>query len=851
RAFESPHATCIVLVGPSGVGKSALIEALASGRPDDCLWRTSAAAMIRGLTSSGGWQDNLAQLCEELAESRDWLVVQNLPELFEVGRYVGNSTSMAESLRPLISRGGLRLITECTSEQAARLESRYPGFLDPFVQITIEEPTDLPALLTKRAAREAGRIPVAPGSVETLLRLLRRFSPYSGFPGRAVRFIEATCRAIREQGEGGALDSETVFSRFCAETGMPRALIDPATPLAIADIEAHFQKWIFGQPEAVAAVVDTLISVRAALTRPRRPIATLLFAGPTGVGKTETAKALAAFMFGSPDRMIRFDMSEFSSPGAALRLSDGPGGEGRLTGAIRRQPFSVLLLDEIEKADGMVFDLLLQVLGEGRLTDGQGRTADFCSSIVIMTSNIGARDAARPPSGFSRGGGHIRRLPEIYTEAVEKHFRPEFFNRIDRVVAFSALQPDAIASVLDRELSALSDGAGLRRRRASLDVSPQAQQHLITIGYNPAFGARHLQRALRRHLSAPVSAALNAIVSENPLTIHITESDGTLICDLEEHRQDRRAATAKQRLEEAADAIDDARRTARKVIAGAAFAELRSSLSILRRRRKRLKQSFWARSADVARLGRLEQIEADCRQMADEIADLSLKTDLSIMAGDGEAQPLEVALAEHTMHARQVRRALYEALSLDEKTIIVGVYGSIDRVAALIEVYIQAAESMGMPVKAADLWLRRDASTILPGETPAADGSTSPYLLSPPHDHRKEGVSVHVGVELRISGAGVASIFDGEEGILCWIEPTEHRVLVRVEAMDRPDYHRVRFSDLHRQSAVKGRPRLTFQDNQVTGHSKNATMLASDYADAFVGLLTERFHEHVLKAATQ
>ena len=128
---------------------------------------------------------------------------------------------------------------------------------------------------------------------------------------------------------------------------------------------------------------------------------------------------------------------------------------------MRRQPFCVLLLDEIEKADPMVFDLLLQVLGEGRLTDGKGRTASFCSCIVIMTSNIGARAASRAPSGFDRGRAHIARLPEIYTEAVQRHFRPEFFNRIDRVVAFSALQPDAISAVLDRELAVLSEGAGL------------------------------------------------------------------------------------------------------------------------------------------------------------------------------------------------------------------------------------------------------------------------------------------------------------------------------------------------------------------------------------------------------
>jgi hypothetical protein len=845
RALGSPQTPCVVLVGPSGVGKSAIIAELAR-QSEGVFWQTSAAAMIRGLTGDTGWQENLAGLCEELSESGDWLVVQNLAELFEVGRYVGNSTSMAESLTPRISRGELRLITECTPEQAARLEARYPGFLDHFLRVPVEEPEALDDLLLRRAALEAEGIPITPGSVETLLRLLRRFSPYSGFPGRAVRFIEATCRALRERSGGQVLDSEAIFSRFCAETGMPRALIDPAVSLPVADIRSHFQRWIYGQPEAIDAVVQTLISVRAALTRPRRPIATLLFAGPTGVGKTETAKALAAFMFGSPDRMIRFDMSEFSAPGSALRLSDGPGGEGRLTGEIRRQPFSVVLLDEIEKADGMVFDLLLQVLGEGRLTDGQGRTADFCSSIIIMTSNIGAQDAARAPSGFSRSEAHLRQLPEIYTGAVQRHFRPEFFNRLDQIIAFAPLRPDAIAAVLERELEALSGSVGLRRRRAGLAITPEARDHLIDIGYDPAFGARHLQRALRRHLSAPASAALNATTTTNALTVHVTARDGALACRVEEHRQDRQALTARQRFEEAADDADTQRRVARRMLAGAAFAELRSSLSILKRRQRRLGQAFWSRTADVARLGRLEQIEADCLAMTDEIAALSLSTDMATLQGGGEAEPLEAALAEHRQRAREVRRALYEALTHDPRHAVVGIYGDMARVTALSQRYIAAAEALSLSVRSANLWLRADPDLPFPsGDTPE-DLLPYPYLHSPPRDLQENPVTLQVGIELELTGSGASVAFATEEGILCWQETPEQRLLIRVDATDLPGYRRLRPTNLHRQGAVSGKPRLTFKDGQVTGLVRGTTLPEEAFSDGITDRITATFHDHIL-----
>ncbi|MFT4978960.1 MAG: ATP-dependent Clp protease ATP-binding subunit ClpA, partial [Myxococcota bacterium] len=549
QAVSSPFSRTILLIGPSGAGKSALVEELARRAPEALsgrqIWETSAARMERVLTESSGWQDNLSQVCTELTKQNDWLYVRNLAELYEVGRYVGNTTSMGEYLRPRLAGGDLSFISECTPEQVAHIEARYPGSLDSFRRITIAEPDPeaLVRICQARAQAESGSGTVEAAAVDELIRLQRRFSPYSGFPGRPVRFLESLALTLR--GGSSPLDREAMLGRFCDETGMPRALIDPHHELPAEEVEASFAGQVFGQPAAISAVVEGLVSIRAGLSRPKRPISTLLFVGPTGVGKTETAKALASYMFGSRDRLLRLDMSEYATPAAAIRLTEGPDGDGRLTAAIRREPFSVVLFDEIEKAHPMVFDLLLQVLGEGRLSDGRGRVADFCSSIIILTSNIGATEASVAPSGFARGGDRRRALLEVYRAAAERHFRPEFYNRLDRVVAFAPLGPAAIARVLDRELLALEQRPGMRMRRASLAISEAARSHLAAVGYSPTWGARHLQRALRTEVSAPIAAAMNGSPSPHAIDLQLDLDGGRVVCHLTERAPGKRALSAR------------------------------------------------------------------------------------------------------------------------------------------------------------------------------------------------------------------------------------------------------------------------------------------------------------------
>ena len=274
----------------------------------------------------------------------------------------------------------------------------------------------------------------------------------------------------------------------------------------LAHLEEHLHKRVIGQDEAVTAVSDAVIRARSGLKDPNRPIGSFIFLGPTGVGKTELARALAEFLFDSEAAMIRIDMSEYMEKHTVSRLVGAPPGYvgfdegGQLTEAVRRRPYSVILFDEIEKAHADVFNVLLQLLDDGRLTDGHGRTVDFRNTVVIMTSNI----ASQIILGFK--GQDYEKMKSQALEVLRQSFRPEFLNRVDEVVVFHPLTRDELRQIVDVQMVRLRQR--LEERKIELELTDKARDYLAEHGYDPSYGARPLKRLIQRELETALGRKL-------------------------------------------------------------------------------------------------------------------------------------------------------------------------------------------------------------------------------------------------------------------------------------------------------------------------------------------------------
>ncbi|HYH67941.1 MAG TPA: AAA family ATPase [Urbifossiella sp.] len=535
RLLAAPDRRPVLLVGPRQVGKTAIVHECVYHRVAERkhvhvqrgnVWLVSPQRLISGMSYVGQWQGRLLAILKHARKRDHVLLFDDLIGLFLAGLTSQGNLSVANVLKQYLEDRVVRVLGEITPEGLRVLRERDRGFADLFHVLPVREPSDADTLRTLIGVqrRLEGKhdcqfgLDVLPAVIDAQ----RRYDRTAAFPGKGAAVLtRLAARAVKPKPEQRVPDAkerpcitrDDVLADVAARSGLALAFLDPKARLDRDDVRDKLAAQVVGQPEAAEALADVVSIAKARLNDPGRPLAAFLLVGPTGVGKTETAKAAARVLFGTADRLVRFDLNEFNQPGAAARLVgtfNRP--EGLLTAAIRRQPFAVVLLDEVEKADPEVFDLLLQLLGEGRLTDALGRTADFTNAVVVLTSNLGVREA-EGKLGFGAADD-----PRSFVRAAERFFRPEFFNRLDRVVPFGKLSRADLASIARRLVDGVLARAGFAQRGCALDVTPGAVERVIDAGYDPALGARAMKRAVERELTRPAAAAL-ALLAPGKLTI--------------------------------------------------------------------------------------------------------------------------------------------------------------------------------------------------------------------------------------------------------------------------------------------------------------------------------------------
>ena len=543
---------------------------------DKHLYTLDLGSMVAGSRYRGDFEERMKKVLKEIRNRGDIILfIDEIHTLVGAGAAEG-AIDAASILKPMLARGELQTIGATTLDEYRKHIEKDPALERRFQPIQVDEPAPEMAIEILKGLRDKyeahHRVTISDEAIETAVNLAHRYISDRFLPDKAVDLIDEAGARLRikrmttppeikvleeriakikgekeeaiaanefekaadlrdkeqkliaEKDEAektwrnagdafGEVTPEVIADVLAASTGVPVYKITEEETDRLLKMEDELHKRVIGQENAIKALSRSIRRTRAGLKDPKRPGGSFIFAGPTGVGKTELAKALAEFLFGDEDALITLDMSEYQEKHTVSRLFGAPPGYvgyeegGQLTEKVRRKPFSVVLFDEVEKAHADLFNSLLQILEDGRLTDSQGRVVDFKNTVIIMTTNLGSREMARRvPVGFQQVGddaGSYERMQGRVMESLKEHFRPEFLNRVDDIIVFPQLSETEILQIVDLFVARLAER--LREQDMSIELTDKAKVLMATKGYDPSMGARPLRREMQRNLEDPLS----------------------------------------------------------------------------------------------------------------------------------------------------------------------------------------------------------------------------------------------------------------------------------------------------------------------------------------------------------
>ncbi len=505
-----------VLIGEPGVGKTAVAEGIAayiagSDAPDSMAGKRLVAldlpALLAGTKYRGDFEERVKAVLKDVKKAGDVILfIDEMHTMIGAGSAEG-AIDAANILKPALGRGEVQIIGATTPEEYRRHIEKDAALERRFQPVKIAEPSRSDSLKMLGAVRQGLEkhhgVKISDAALTAAVDLSVRYINDRFLPDKAIDLADEAAAHIRVSG-GGLVTAEDIAAVVSLWTGIPVANLSADETKRLRNMESILHRRVIGQNEAVTAVSRAIRRGRVGLSDPDRPIGSFLFLGPTGVGKTELCRALAEAVFGESDAMIRLDMSEYMEKHAVSKLIGSPPGYvgyedgGQLTERVRRKPWSVVLFDEIEKAHEDVWGILLQIMDDGRLTDSAGRVVSFRNTIIVMTSNVGAKSISegRPRMGFTPDGGDEAQLMRTrINEELRRTFKPEFLNRIDETIVFRRLSRAEIRSIAERMLLTVAER--FKALGMTLSVPDQVVDFLAERGYDEKYGARPLRRAIR------------------------------------------------------------------------------------------------------------------------------------------------------------------------------------------------------------------------------------------------------------------------------------------------------------------------------------------------------------------